>query len=292
MRGIVITERFTNLTDTLDRYLADLRNEDLLTPDEEFQLFDKYKKENCERCKEKIIKANLRFVVSVAKQYQSKNVELEDLISEGNKGLIEASESFDPYMGFKFISYAVWSIRKYIHIYLSDLSRTVRIPAKITADMRKYSEMESDLSSKIGRIPTVEETLEYITETSDFTISQRSLDSIKNSPLSIPLDPQKPVGYSEESLSPIDVISNGDSADSIIINTERTEILKDLISYLSPIEKKVILMKFGLENGFPMGHREIGEYMGRSSEWSRSVARKAEKKLSILARKRKIENSI
>lgn len=288
MRGLVITEKFTDHTETLNRYLADIKSEELLTPEEEFQLFVKYKNESCEKCKEKIIKANLRFVISVAKQYKSKNVLIEDLISEGNKGLLEGVEKFDPYMGFKFISYAVWYIRKHIHLYLSDLSRTVRIPAKVTADIRKYQEFENSLANHMGRIPTVEETLDYIEESSDFNLSRRSVESIKENPTSVPLDPPKSSSSSEEGFSPIDWIDSGIDADSTIKDRERKELLMNLLSKLGYIEKKVIIMKFGLEDGFPMGYKEIGEKLGRSGEWARIMGKKAQRRLKILAIRNKI----
>lgn len=283
MRGLVITERFTDSTETLNRYLSDIKSEELLTPDEEYKLFLKYREKECDRSKERIIKANLRFVVSVAKQYQYGRIDLVDLISEGNKGLIEGVEKFDPSMGFKFISYGVWYIRKHLYEYLSNLSRTVRIPAKVTADIRKYQEFENSLTNEMGRTPTVEETLDHISEY-DITMSKRSIESIKDNPTSIPLDPLKSSGYSqEEAYNPIDWIDSGSSTDSVINEEERRKMIMKLLSNLKYMERRVLIMKFGLETGFPMGYNEIGEKMERTGEWARLIGKKAQKRLKSLA---------
>ena len=292
MRGIVITERYTTHTDNLTRYLSELRNNDLLSADEEYDLFLKYK-EGDERAKEIIIKGNLRFVVSVAKQYQSKSTPLEDLISEGNKGLIEGIEKFDPSLGFKFISYGVWYIRKHIHYYLNDLSRTVRIPAKITSDLRKYRELESSLSSNLGRTPTIEETLSYIEENNleGFQFSERTIESIKNNPSTVALDPIKSGGSDEESFHPIDWIEEeSNSPDRDIEMTEKKEIINKMLAQLSVIEKEIIIMKYGIRDGIPLAYKEIGMKMERTPEWARGNTKKAEKRLRIIARKMGIKD--
>jgi RNA polymerase primary sigma factor len=131
MRDFKILVRYANPTESLSRYFTEISKEEILTPEKEAELAF-LAKEGDEKAKDKLIKSNLRFVVSVAKAYANNNIPLEDLISEGNKGLIEASDLFDPSTGFKFISYAVWHIRKYIFLYINNLSRSVRIPTNVT----------------------------------------------------------------------------------------------------------------------------------------------------------------
>ena len=130
MREFKITNRITNTTDNVNRYFNEISKYEILSPEKEAELAIK-SKEGDEKAKDSILKSNLRFVVSVAKAYQSTNVPLEDLISEGNKGLVEAIETFDSTNGFKFISYAVWHIRKNIFLYLNNYSRSIRLPSNV-----------------------------------------------------------------------------------------------------------------------------------------------------------------
>lgn len=146
MREFKIINRITNTSDNLNRYFSEISKYELLSPEKEAELAFKAK-DGDEKAKEAILKSNLRFVVSVAKSYVSGNSPLEDLISEGNKGLVEAVENFDPTTGFKFISYAVWHIRKNILVYLNNHTRSIRIPSHVNNEMRKYHAIEESFIS-------------------------------------------------------------------------------------------------------------------------------------------------
>ena len=146
MREFKIINRITNTTDNISRYFSEINKYEILTPEKEAELAVKSKNGDL-KAKELILKSNLRFVVSVAKAYASPQNPLEDLISEGNKGLVESIETFDPSTGFKFISYAVWHIRKNIFLYLNNVSRSVRIPSNITQQLRQYHTMEESFIS-------------------------------------------------------------------------------------------------------------------------------------------------
>jgi RNA polymerase primary sigma factor len=158
MRDFKISVRITDTSQNLSRYFSDITKEKMLDPQVEADLAMRAK-EGDVKARERIILANLRFVISVAKAYAGKNAPLEDLISEGNKGLIEAMEVFDPTAGFKFISYAVWHIRKNIFLYLSNNSRVFRIPGNVANELKRYQSMEDFFIGQNGREPSVDEIL-------------------------------------------------------------------------------------------------------------------------------------
>ena len=146
MREFKIINRITNTSDNLNRYFNEISKYEILSPEKEAELSHKARQGD-EKAKEAVLKSNLRFVVSVAKSYVSAHSPLEDLISEGNRGLVEAIETFDPTNGFKFISYAVWHIRKNILLYLNNYSRSIRIPTNVNQEMRKYHAIEESFIS-------------------------------------------------------------------------------------------------------------------------------------------------
>src|SRR5258705_3326564 len=157
MRQLKITKSITNReSQSLDKYLQEIGKVDLLTPDEEIDLARRIKKGD-ERALERLVKANLRFVVSVAKQYQNQGLSLGDLINEGNLGLIKAGKRFDETRGFKFISYAVWWIRQSILQALAEQSRIVRLPLNTVGALNKISKTFADLEQKFQREPSHEE---------------------------------------------------------------------------------------------------------------------------------------
>ncbi len=151
MRQLKITKTITNReSPSLERYLKEIKKEPLLSPDEEVDLAKRIKQGD-KKSLEKLIKSNLRFVVSVAKQYNNKNFELLDLINEGNKGLIKAAEKFDEKKGFKFISYAVWWIRQSIEGVVAEYSKQIRIPLNQAGKIQKYKKLKNTLSQEYGR---------------------------------------------------------------------------------------------------------------------------------------------
>ena len=278
MRDFKITERITDSSRNLSRYFTEISKEKMLSVDEEVKLAYLAKEGN-EEAKSKLIKANLRFVVSVAKSYYSKKTPLEDLISEGNQGLVEAIEKFDPSTGFKFISYAVWHIRKNIMAYLSKNSSTVRIPQNVYSDLRKYKKIEDRFISSFGREPAVEEILDLIEENN---IENISIGTVKNIGSSLPSTiPLESFGNNSEddSYSPINWISSEDNPEKFIENSESDYFLKEAMINLNDIEKKAVKMRYGLENTDPSTLSEIGNYFERTGEWARNILRKAEAKM-------------
>lgn len=289
MRDFKILNRITSTSDNLSRYFTEISRYSILSPDEEADLAKKSRNGD-EEAKEKILKSNLRFVVSVAKAYESGKVNLEDLISEGNKGLVEAIETFDPTTGFKFISYAVWHIRKNIFVYLNNHSRAIRIPANVNQEMRRYNLLEEEFTSYYGREPSLEEMLEIINNPeNDLKISNSTIETIKNNPVSIPLENYGSANPDEDTFSPINFIESAESSDNNIINDDFKSLIMQILLELKPMEREAIMMRYGIGNYIePMEYRAIGEKMERTPEWARNIVKKGEMRFKAIARRRKI----
>ena len=288
MREFKIINRITNTTDNLTRYFNEISKYEILSPEKEAELATMAKNGDA-KAKDAVLKSNLRFVVSVAKSYFSTHSPLEDLISEGNKGLVEAIENFDPSNGFKFISYAVWHIRKNILIYLNNYSRAIRIPINVNQEMRKYHEIEGSFISYNGREPSIEEMLEIIENPeSGFSISNNAIETIKNNPISIPLENYG--SDNEDSISPLNWLESSENTDGIIINEDLRRTILSVLDELKPMEKQITLLKYGLgESREPMSYKSIGEKMERSPEWARGISKKAEMRMKVIIRRRKIK---
>jgi RNA polymerase primary sigma factor len=289
MRDFKIINRITNVTDNLNRYFTEISRYSILSPEEESDLAKKARNGD-EEAKDKILKSNLRFVVSVAKAYESGKVNLEDLISEGNKGLVEAIETFDPTTGFKFISYAVWHIRKNIFVYLNNHSRAIRIPVNVNQEMRRYHLLEEEFASYNGREPSLEEMLEIINNPdNDLKISNSTIETIKNNPVSIPLENYGTGNSDEDFISPINFIESSENSDHNIIDEDFKSLIMLILSELKPIEREAIMMRYGIGNyREPMEYRAIGEKMERTPEWARTIVKKGEMRFRAIARRRKI----
>ncbi|MBT7135839.1 MAG: RNA polymerase sigma factor RpoD/SigA, partial [Polaribacter sp.] len=204
MRQLKITKQVTNReTASLDKYLQEIGKVDLITADEEVELAQLIKAGD-QRALEKLTKANLRFVVSVAKQYQNQGLTLPDLINEGNLGLIKAAKRFDETRGFKFISYAVWWIRQSILQALAEQSRIVRLPLNKIGSINKINRAFSDLEQKFGRPPTPDE----IAESLDITITEVK-QSIENSGRHLSMD--APLKDTEDSSNMYEVLTSDSS---------------------------------------------------------------------------------
>jgi len=283
----VSVTKMTDTTPSLNRFFSEISKTKLLTPEEESELAFKAK-EGDEKAREAIIKANLRFVISVAKQYVNKDASLEDLVSEGNKGIVEAIDKFDPSTGFKFISYAVWHIRKNIYMYMSDLSRQIRIPLSIITDLRKYQKMEEDFISNTGRNPNTEEVIELLEQVGK-TISKNAEETIKNSPRTVPLMPEN---TDDDSFGPINFLSSGEETDSGVINESRSALIKTIMARLSQIEKEVVLLKYGINSyNDEYSFTRIAEKYDKTPEWARKVTKTAMKKMKYSFIKNQIKNS-
>ena len=264
MREFKIINRITNTSDNLNRYFNEISKYEILSPEKEAELSHKARQGD-EKAKEAVLKSNLRFVVSVAKSYVSAHSPLEDLISEGNRGLVEAIETFDPTNGFKFISYAVWHIRKNILLYLNNYSRSIRIPTNVNQEMRKYHAIEESFISYNGREPSVDEMLDIIENPeSGMQISNNAIETIKNNPISIPLENYG--SDNEDSISPLNWLESSENTDGIIINEDLRRTILSVLDELKPMEKQITLLKYGLgESREPMSYKSIGEKMERST---------------------------
>ncbi len=274
MRQLKITQSITNReSQSLERYFNEISKVDLLTPEEEVDLARRIRN-NDHKALEKLTKANLRFVVSVAKQYQNRNLSLNDLINEGNLGLVKAAQKFDETRGFKFISYAVWWIRQSIMQAIADQSRTVRLPLNKIGTLNKIKQAMANLEQQYEREPTAEE-LSEILELDEFEIT----NTLNNGARQLSMDAPFEDG---ESNSLLDVMVDSDSDttsknivyhDSLTIETERA------LSSLTEKERNVVKLFFGIGVPNSMSLEQIGEEIGITRERVRQIKEKAINKL-------------
>ncbi|CAM4159498.1 RNA polymerase sigma factor RpoD/SigA [Gillisia sp. Q332] len=278
MRQLKITKQVTNReTASLDKYLQEIGKVDLITADEEVELAQKIKAGD-DRALEKLTKANLRFVVSVAKQYQNQGLTLPDLINEGNLGLIKAAKRFDETRGFKFISYAVWWIRQSILQALAEQSRIVRLPLNKIGSINKINKTFAFLEQSHERPPSAEE----IAKELDMTINDVK-ESMKNSGRHVSMD--APLVEGEDS-NLYDVLRSGESPNpdrELLHESLRTEIERALET-LTPREADVIRLYFGLGDQHPMTLEEIGETFDLTRERVRQIKEKAIRRLKHTSR--------
>jgi RNA polymerase primary sigma factor len=278
MRQLKITKQVTNReTASLDKYLQEIGKVDLITADEEVELAQKIKAGD-QQALEKLTKANLRFVVSVAKQYQNQGLTLPDLINEGNLGLIKAAQRFDETRGFKFISYAVWWIRQSILQALAEQSRIVRLPLNKIGSINKINKMYALLEQSNERPPSAEE----IAKELDMTVNDVK-ESMKNSGRHLSMD--APLVEGEDS-NLYDVLRSGESPNpdrELIIESLRTEIERSLET-LTPREADVVRLYFGLGDQHPMTLEEIGETFDLTRERVRQIKEKAIRRLKHTSR--------
>ena len=278
MRQLKITKQVTNReTASLDKYLKEIGKVDLITADEEVELAQRIKAGD-QIALEKLTKANLRFVVSVAKQYQNQGLTLPDLINEGNLGLIKAAQRFDETRGFKFISYAVWWIRQSILQALAEQSRIVRLPLNKIGSINKINKTYAFLEQSHERPPSAEE----IAKELDMTINDVK-ESMKNSGRHVSMD--APLVEGEDS-NLYDVLRSGESPNpdrDLLHESLRTEIERALET-LTPREADVIRLYFGLGNQHPMTLEEIGETFDLTRERVRQIKEKAIRRLKHTSR--------
>ena len=278
MRQLKITKQVTNReTASLDKYLQEIGKVDLITADEEVELAQRIKAGD-QIALEKLTKANLRFVVSVAKQYQNQGLTLPDLINEGNLGLIKAAKRFDETRGFKFISYAVWWIRQSILQALAEQSRIVRLPLNKIGSINKINKMYAFLEQEHEREPSPEE----IALKLDMTINEVK-ESMKNSGRHVSMD--APLIEGEDS-NLYDVLRSGESPNpdkNLVHESLRIEIERALDT-LTPREADVVKLYFGLGNHQPMTLEEIGETFDLTRERVRQIKEKAIRRLKHTSR--------
>ena len=278
MRQLKITKQVTNReTASLDKYLQEIGKVDLITADMEVELAQRIKAGD-QIALEKLTKANLRFVVSVAKQYQNQGLTLPDLINEGNLGLIKAAKRFDETRGFKFISYAVWWIRQSILQALAEQSRIVRLPLNKIGSINKINKTFARLEQENERPPSAEE----IAKELDMTINDVK-ESMKNSGRHVSMD--APLIEGEDS-NLYDVLNSGESPNpdkNLLHESLKVEILRALET-LTPREADVVKLYFGLSDAHPMTLEEIGETFDLTRERVRQIKEKAIRRLKHTSR--------
>lgn len=281
MRQLKITQNITNRENqSLEKYFQDVNKIEMITSEEEVVLAQRIQDGDAAAL-EKLVKANLRFVVSVAKQYQNKSLTLNDLINEGNLGLIKAAQKFDHTRGFKFISYAVWWIRQSIMQALAEHSRLVRIPLNKVGSLNKINKAMAELEQKFNRAPTDEELAEIL-EMEDKelkgTLNARTRHVSVDAPFA-----------EGESNSLLDVLEDGSTqktdgdleyTSSLQIETERS------LATLDPREQQVLRMYFGIGEQTAISLEQIAETLNITRERVRQIKEKAIKKLQHDSRNR------
>ena len=285
MRQLKITKSITNReSQSLEKYLQEIGKVDLLTPEEEVELAKRIKQGD-QRALEKLTKANLRFVVSVAKQYQNQGLSLSDLINEGNLGLIKAAQRFDETRGFKFISYAVWWIRQSILQALAEQSRIVRLPLNKVGSLNKINKAFSELEQEFEREPSPDEladTLEIPTEEVETTLGVAARHVSMDAPF-----------VEGEDNSLLDVLENSATPKTdqeLDYNQSLRREIERSLNTLTERQCDVIKLYFGIGVEHPMSLEDIGEKFGLTRERVRQIKDKAINKLRSQNRSKLLKN--
>ena len=273
---------YTREDQSLDRYLQEIGEVELLNPEEEVDLARKIK-QGAQDALEKLTKANLRFVVSVAKQYQNQGLSLGDLINEGNLGLIKAAKRFDETKGFKFISYAVWWIRQAILQALAEQSRIVRLPLNRVGALHKIGKTSSGLEQEFGREPSANEIADEL-EMSPFEV----MDTLKISSRHLSLDAPFNDGEDNRLLDVLEDKFQPSPDEKLMKNSLKREIEKAL-STLTEREAEVISLYFGINREHSLTLEEIGEKFKLTRERVRQIKEKAIKRLRHASRSKPLK---
>jgi RNA polymerase primary sigma factor len=284
MRQLKINKSITNRENaSLDKYLTDIGKEGLITAEEEVELAKRIK-EGDEIALNKLVKANLRFVVSVSKQYQNQGLSLPDLINEGNVGLIKAARRFDETRGFKFISYAVWWIRQSILQALAEQSRIVRLPLNQVGSINKIKKTISKLEQELNRAPSEEEIAKYL-ETTEGKINA----AMRISNRSVSID--APISNDDET-SMVDFIVSEDSprSDDQLMRESLNKEIQRSLSTLSEKEKEVINLYYGIGMNHGLTLDEIGDKFDLTRERVRQIKEKAIRRLKHPSRSKLLKS--
>jgi len=285
MRQLKITKQVTNReTASLDKYLSEISREIMISADEEVELARRIRKGD-KAALERLTRANLRFVVSVSKQYQNQGLALPDLINEGNIGLIKAAERFDETRGFKFISYAVWWIRQSILQALAEQARMVRLPLNKIGNINKINRAFSELEQKNERPPSVDELAEFL-ECSPEEVRQALANNNRHMSMDASL-----IEGDESSSSMIDLLVN-DTIPSPETDLETESLRKDVersLRTLTSRESDVLKMYYGLNGKYPLTLEEIGERFDLTRERVRQIKEKAIRRLKHTSRSRMLK---
>ena len=269
--------------DPVRMYLKEIGKVPLLSPDEEIELAKKIELGD-EEAKKKLAESNLRLVVSIAKRYAGRGMQLLDLIQEGNLGLIKAVEKFDYRKGYKFSTYATWWIRQAITRAIADQARTIRIPVHMVETINKVKKANSQLLHQNGREPTADEISEYLEMPVD---KVREIMRVAQEPVSL----ETPIGEEEDShlgdfIPDDDALAPADAASMSLLKEQLADVLKTL----TPREEKVLSLRFGLEDGNPKTLEEVGKEFNVTRERIRQIEAKALRKLRHPSRSKKLKD--
>ncbi len=284
MRQLKITKSITNReTASLDKYLQDIGKEELITADEEVLLAQKIKQGD-QQALEKLCKANLRFVVSVAKQYQNQGLSLPDLINEGNLGLIKAAQRFDETRGFKFISYAVWWIRQSILQALAEQSRIVRLPLNQVGSLNKIKKESSRLEQKFERPPSPDEIAEAL-EIPEYKIDAALKISTRYVSMDAPLT-------EDEDMKLIDIFVDNDQpvTDAGLMRESLAREIQRSLSTLTEKERDVVNLYYGIGMNHGLTLEEIGAKFDLTRERVRQIKEKAIRRLKHTSRSKLLKS--
>jgi RNA polymerase primary sigma factor len=280
MRQLKITKQVTNReTPSLDKYLQDIAKVDLITPEQEIELSNRIKNGD-QKALDTLVKANLRFVISVAKQYQNQGLTLPDLINEGNLGLIKAAKRFDETRGFKFISYAVWWIRQSILQALADQSRIVRLPLNKIGTINKINKTSSLLEQDLGRTPTIYEIADYL----DITVADVKM-ALSNTNKHVSMD--APLINGDESSSNLyDILVNTEkqSPDNVVMKESLQKEIERSLTTLKYREASIIKLYYGLSGNTAHTLEEIGALYELTRERVRQIKEKGLRRLKHTSR--------
>ena len=286
MRQLKIVNQVTNReVASLDKYLQEISREGMISADEEVELAIRIKAGD-QRALEKLTRANLRFVVSVAKQYQNQGMTLPDLINEGNVGLIKAAERFDETRGFKFISYAVWWIRQAILQALAEQARIVRLPLNKIGTINKLNRAFSELEQKNERPPSAEELAEFM----GVSVSDVK-QSLQSNGRHVSMD--APLTEGDESSSSLyDVLPNtySDTPDLDLVKDSLRKDIERSLSTLTSREGEVVRLYFGLNGRYPLTLEEIGDKFDLTRERVRQIKEKAIRRMKHTSRSKMLKN--
>jgi len=264
-------------------YLDQINRIPLLTREQEDTLA-RASRDGSEKAKDELIKSNLRFVVSIAKKYQTSGISLLDLINEGNLGLIKAAEKFDPDRGFHFISYAVWWIRQSIMLAISQKASLIRLPLNRTADLQKIERVHKKLENKFGREPSASEIAE------ELDMDNEEINHLRNITQDfVSLD--STLGDSEDTTI-LDMIVDpkADSPDEHVFEESLVNSLNEVLATLTDSEKEILCMRYGLNGYEPMSLQQIGDKFNLSKERIRQIEKKAIRRLRHPSRSCKLKS--
>ena len=273
MRQLKISKQITDRnTGTLDKYLSDIARESLLTTDEEVELAQRIKAGD-QAALDKLVRANLRFVVSVAKQYQNQGLGLQDLINEGNLGLVKAAQRFDETRGFKFISYAVWWIRQSILQAVAEQARVIRLPMNQVGALAKVKKAGSLLEQKLERRPTIKEIADELDMSEDKVNQLMSLNS-RTVSTDAPIDDEDDTNF-------LDVYVPEDEVqtDSVVEQESTSKAIRRSLDLLNEKERTILCLYFGLGTSREYSLEEIAMKLGISRERTRQIRDRALKRL-------------